>query len=120
MKIERMTKDEQLSMLVRGRWWDAVREKFDVDDPRDIITVSRNDLVEYFQKNPELALKSFEAWSKDRGALPYHDIGALWREGDDYKVAWMDHGKPTNLLSFSNLDDALATFIFYQAGLSLK
>ncbi len=56
----------------------------------------------------------FADWSQIKTT---HDVPKIWREGVSYRVAWMDHGKPTNIQEFATLEEAVAGHVSLEFGL---
>lgn len=118
MNQSRIPRDEQLRLLIDGTWRDHIRLHYpDVADPRDLITITPADIEKYFYKHPKVAQARLETWRSPIDKRPFHDVPVLWEEEGVYKVAWMDHGQPTDERFFRAPEEALAFYLASRSGI---
>lgn len=85
-------------------------------DLRKFITINRQKLIEYLKINPGKAKAYFQKQLKIDSTVT-HDVAKIWREGDDYFVAWMDHGHITDPRQFETLTEAIAELVLVNYGM---
>lgn len=84
-------------------------------DFRKYITINRQKLIEFLIANPDKAKAYFYKQEVDTGAT--HDVPKHWQEGNNYFVAWMDHGHPRNPRQFKTLTEAVAELVLVDYGI---
>ena len=83
-------------------------------DIRRLITVNRQDLIDFLSANPAMAEQYLQKHSQIKAS---HDIETISREGDEYVTAWMDHGHASNIRRFKYLRQAVAEHVLVSHGL---
>lgn len=117
MKPLPIPKSEQIAALLNGSFFNLLSDY--VENPkylntRKFITITRQDLVEYLNVNPDKANAFF---AKELENNTTHDVARIWREENEYVVAWMDHGEPRNRRAFHGLAEAIADLVIATYGI---
>jgi hypothetical protein len=84
-------------------------------DYRQYITITRQKLLEYLIANPDKAKTYFQKSAVDTGTT--HDVPKIWQEGNNYFVAWMDHGRARNPRQFKTIAEAVAELVLVDNGM---
>ena len=72
---------------------------------KEYITIDRQQIAAYLKTKPELAIDYFKRHSV---ATPHHDTQIIWKQGDYYYTAWMDHGTRTSVTEHKTIEAAVA------------
>jgi hypothetical protein len=110
-----LTKSEQLLGLLTGEWSPEASAAFRTTNHRDLLTVKREELLEFLRGQPQLAQAYLKKWEALR---PAADINVMWKEKDGYKVAWMNWGgQPSVISEFKVLNEAVVEHVCRQSGI---
>ncbi len=115
MKQRIPTIDEQIVGILTGRWPSDAHDFSDY--PATKFSVKVGDLKAYFSRNASTAELYLKKFSATRPPNEFHDIVAIWKDGDVYRVAWLDHGSPIDVRSFSSINDAVIDHICQKTGI---
>jgi hypothetical protein len=80
--------------------------------PAKFLRVSRCQMIEFFQRHPEVAKKHVSESSQ----RPFHDHLCLERRGSGFVIFDMDHGKPRGELLYDSLPEAACDFVAFEIG----
>jgi len=86
-------------------------------DPKRYLTVNLLIVEVYLRTHPEKAEAYFQRHSRTPSG---HDAPVLWREGAEYLVAWMDHGRAIDISRFNSCPEAVAYFVLIRHGMSVR
>ncbi|HXT01061.1 MAG TPA: hypothetical protein VN915_10325 [Elusimicrobiota bacterium] len=117
MKTFPIPDDEQIHSLLTRTFVQKIGEY--VPNPLDTdymryFSVTGTKVAAYLEKHPEEAKSYFARWSQVKTT---HDVPKIWREGTNYRVAWLDHGMPRDLEDFATLEKAVAAHVTLEFGL---
>ena len=117
MKSLPIPQEEQILSLLRHTFVQKIAEY--VAEPSDTdymiyFNVTEAKVAEYLKSNPKEAQTYFAAWSQVKTT---HDVPKIWREGNRYRVATLDHGKPRDIEEYAALDEAVAAHVSLEFGL---
>lgn len=103
------SKDEQMELLIRQEWSAAIMKLHPEIKHRELtfkyLSVTPEDVLSYFKKNPAMARAHLEKWEALR---PTHDVAVVWHDNGIYKVAMMDHGEPCDITEHKTMAEAVA------------
>lgn len=117
MKARMPSVEEQIVGIITGVWPPDAHDFSDF--PATRFSVTREDLTAYFEGNPEAAEAYVKRHIETRPPNAIHDIVAIWEDGGVYRVAWLDHGNPIDIRSFSNVNHAVADHICQKIGIPI-
>ena len=83
-------------------------------DFKKVLTVKRNDVIDFLNKNTDQATAY---WQRHGMVSVPHDAEELYQEGDEYLVAWIDHGKRRWIKRFKSLPEAIAEHVLVAYGM---
>jgi hypothetical protein len=86
-------------------------------DPKPFLTVTRPQVVDYFQRHTDIAEAYLTPHPSKR---PFHDILCIERRGQRFAVFDMDHGKPRGEHFYDSLAEAAADFVAWIYGYGYK
>jgi hypothetical protein len=110
---------EQMSAML-GNSFDNLLSNYVENPPkwdfRKFITVNRQKLIEFLVANPEKAKAYFQQQMEVKSKAT-HDVAKIWLEGNNYFVAWMDHGRARNPKQFKTIAEAAAEIVLVNYGM---
>ena len=85
-------------------------------DPRQYLAVTRQQVIDYFQRHPDIA----EAHLTHPSKRPFHDHLCIEEHWRGFTVFDMDHGRPRGEHFYDSLAEAAADFVAWTYGYGYK
>ena len=117
MRALPIPEDEQILSLLRRTFVQKIGEYIANPCDTDYMTyfsVNQKKGAAYLKIHPTEAQAYLARWEEVK---TMHDVPKIWREGSAYRVALLDHGKPTDTEEFATLDEAVAAHVRLEFGL---
>lgn len=117
MKKLPIPKEKLLNSLFNSTLYTLLEEYVDEPDMKDIrnyITINQEDIINYLNSNPSIAENYLQ---KFIDLKTQHDIYAIAKISNSYRVYWLDHGKPRFEKKFKNISEAVANHVMLDLGL---
>ncbi|MGH2509949.1 MAG: hypothetical protein ACRETC_11560 [Gammaproteobacteria bacterium] len=111
------SKREQIVAVFDGRASNLIKEYYrDADDFNftSYLTFTREDLMRFLGENSDIVKTYAE---KCIFSDTKHDVCAIMPVHEGYIVAWLDHGRPMNPKTFSNLEEAVTEQVLGRYGI---
>jgi len=117
MKPLPISEADQINAILDDSVYDLVCEY--VENPsqynlKKYLTIDRRKLVEVLAQNPG---KTEAYFRKHASTAVSHDVEQIWKDGLEYLVASMDHGKRRSIRRFASLPEAVAEHILVTYGM---
>ena len=119
MKLLPIPEIEQIQAMLDGsfiRLLADYTEDAERVDFRKFITINRKKMVDFLSANSDKAKAYFEK-QLEVNNIATHDVAKIWQEGNNYFVAWMDHGRARNPRRFQTLAEAVAELVLVNYGM---
>ena len=110
---------EQMNAMIDGSF-DNLLSNYVENPPkwdfRKFITINRQKLIEFLDANSDKAKTYFQKQVEVKSKAT-HDVAKIWQEGNNYFVAWMDHGRARNPRQFNTIAEAVAELVLVNYGM---
>ena len=83
------------------------------DNFRHFITITRNDLISYIRKHPQILKNHLHK----KGEPKYHEQIILEYNENVFRVYEMDHDEPKDIKEYSDFAEATADYLIFNLGL---
>ena len=105
--------EAQIDALAKLKVYDllaahGVQVDYHRTDPRRFLTVTRQQVIDYFQRHLDVAELHLIPHPSKR---PHHDHLCIERRGQRFAVFDMDHGQPRDERFYESLPEAAADFV---------
>jgi hypothetical protein len=109
--------EDQLNAMLEGSVYELACKHVQHPSRYDLkryLTVDRRQLVDFLIAHPYKAQAYFDKQKRNHAT---HDVERIWKEGQQYCLASMDHGNARDVRCFGTLAEAVAEHVLVSYGM---